>query len=134
MSNASAASGPDSSRISPSHIRQAVGSVPALEHAKRAPNLDFLDEQRALDLGGPPAFISAGNGRARLETPAGGVAIALDVSANAEAGTVERRLEFPDGGVGVAQSRVSETTRGTCIYSFVLHAPPRRARADRRRA
>ena len=24
----------------------------------------------------------------------------------------------------MAQSRVTETTRGTCIYSFVLHAPP----------
>ena len=32
--------------------------------------------------------------------------------------------EFPDGSVGLAQSRVTETTRGTCIYSFVLHAPP----------
>ena len=31
---------------------------------------------------------------------------------------------FPDGSVGLAQSRVTETTRGTCIYSFVLHAPP----------
>jgi hypothetical protein len=31
---------------------------------------------------------------------------------------------FPDGSIGVAQSRVTETTRGTCIYSFVLHAPP----------
>jgi hypothetical protein len=70
------------------------------------------------------AFISAGNGRARLETAAGAVDIALDVSANAEAGTVDWRLEFPDGGVAVAQSRVTETTRGTCIYSFVLHAPP----------
>jgi hypothetical protein len=70
------------------------------------------------------AFVSAGNGRARLETPAGGVDIALDVSADAETGTVDWRLVFPDGGVGLAQSRVTETTRGTCIYSFVLHAPP----------
>jgi hypothetical protein len=70
------------------------------------------------------AFTSAGNGQARLETPAGAVDIALDVSANAEAGTVDWRLGFPDGGVGLAQSRVTETTRGTCIYSFVLHAPP----------
>ena len=70
------------------------------------------------------AFVSAGNGRARLETPAGAVDIGLDVSADAEAGTVDWRLEFPDGGVGIAQSRVTETTRGTCIYSFVLHAPP----------
>jgi hypothetical protein len=70
------------------------------------------------------AFVSAGDGRARLETPAGAVDVALDVSADAGAGTVDWRLTFPDGGVGIAQSRVTETTRGTCIYSFVLHAPP----------
>jgi len=70
------------------------------------------------------AFVSAGNGRARLETPAGAIDIALDVEANTEAGTVDWRLTFPDGGVGLAQSRVTETTRDTCIYSFVLHAPP----------
>ncbi len=70
------------------------------------------------------AFTSAGTGRAQLVTAAGTVDIALDVSANADAGTVDWRLKFPDGSVGVAQSRVTETTRGTCIYSFVLHAPP----------
>lgn len=70
------------------------------------------------------AFVSAEAGRARLETPNGAVDIVLDVSANAEAGTVDWRLSFPDGGVSIAQSRVTETTRGTCIYSFVLHAPP----------
>jgi hypothetical protein len=70
------------------------------------------------------AFVSAGNGRARLETPAGAVDITLDVAADAAAGTVDWRLQFPDGGVGIAQSRVTETMRGTCIYSFVLHAPP----------
>jgi hypothetical protein len=70
------------------------------------------------------AFVSAEAGRARLETPDGAVDIGLHVSANAEVGTVDWRLSFPDGGVGIAQSRVTETTRGTCIYSFVLHAPP----------
>ena len=70
------------------------------------------------------AFTSAGNGRARLETPAGAVDIRLDVSADAATGTVDWRLEFPDGSVGLAQSRVTDTTRGTCIYSFILHAPP----------
>jgi hypothetical protein len=70
------------------------------------------------------AFVSAGNGRARLETPGGAVDIALEVEADSGTGTVDWRLAFPDGGVGVAQSRVTETTRGTCIYSFVLHAPP----------
>ena len=70
------------------------------------------------------AFVAAGDGRARLETSAGAVDIALVVSADVETGTVDWRLVFPDGGVGIAQSRVTETTRGTCIYSFVLHAPP----------
>ena len=70
------------------------------------------------------AFVSAREGHARLETPAGAVDVGLDVSADAETGVVDWRLAFPDGGVGIAQSRVTETTRGTCIYSFVLHAPP----------
>jgi uncharacterized protein YndB with AHSA1/START domain len=70
------------------------------------------------------AFVTAGNGRARLETPAGAVDVALSVFADAETGVVDWRLAFPDGNVGLAQSRVTETARGTCIYSFVLHAPP----------
>lgn len=70
------------------------------------------------------AFVSAGHGRARLETPAGAVDIDLRVTADAGTGVVDWRLAFPDGGIGLAQSRVTETTRGTCIYSFVLHAPP----------
>lgn len=69
------------------------------------------------------AFVSVENG-ARLETPTGAVDVALGVTADAETGVVDWRLAFPDGGVGIAQSRVTETTRGTCIYSFVLHAPP----------
>jgi hypothetical protein len=70
------------------------------------------------------AFASAGNGHARLETPAGVVDVDLAVTADADTGVVDWRLAFPDGSVGLAQSRVTETTRGTCIYSFVLHAPP----------
>jgi hypothetical protein len=70
------------------------------------------------------AFVSAANGRARLETPAGAVEVGLEVEADAETGVVDWRLAFPDGSVGIAQSRVTETARGTCIYSFVLHAPP----------
>ena len=50
--------------------------------------------------------------------------VGLAVTADAETGVVDWRLAFPDGTVSLAQSRVSETTRGTCIYSFVLHAPP----------
>jgi Polyketide cyclase / dehydrase and lipid transport len=70
------------------------------------------------------AFVSARDGRARLETPAGEVDISLEVLTEAAAGTVDWRLTFPGGGVALAQSRVTETIRGTCIYSFVLHAPP----------
>lgn len=70
------------------------------------------------------AFASVRDGRARLETPAGAVEIRLDVDAVASAGTVDWRLTFPDGGVALAQSRVTPTTRGSSIYSFVLHAPP----------
>jgi hypothetical protein len=69
------------------------------------------------------AFAAADHGRARLETPSGVVDIDLHVSANREAGTVDWRLVFPDGSVGIAQSRVTSTTRGTSLYSFVLHAP-----------
>lgn len=70
------------------------------------------------------AFGSVGSGRARLETPAGAVDVGLDVTADADTGVVDWRLAFPDGSVGLAQSRVTETSRATCIYSFVLHAPP----------
>lgn len=70
------------------------------------------------------SFVSAGDGRVRLETPTGAVDVALSVSADAETGVVDWRLAFPDGSIGIAQSRVTETTRGTCIYTFVLHAPP----------
>src|SRR5262245_14243632 len=70
------------------------------------------------------AFVSAGEDRARLETPAGAVDVGLAVSADSETGVVDWRIEFPDGSVSVAQSRVTESTRGTSIYSFVLHAPP----------
>ena len=69
------------------------------------------------------AFVSADDSRARLETPAGAVDISLTTIADPESGVVDWRLTFPDGGVGLAQSRVTETTRGTSIYSFVLHAP-----------
>lgn len=70
------------------------------------------------------AFVSAGDGRARLQTPAGAVDVGLDVEADARTGVVDWRLAFPDGNVGIAHSRVTATGRGTCVYSFILHAPP----------
>jgi|SRR4051794_27522777 len=91
--------------------------------ATRAKVFEFLQQPGNLPQWAH-AFASAEGGRARLETPTGAVEVGLDVSADAETGTVDWRLAFPDGSVAVAQSRVTETTRGTCIYSFVLHAPP----------
>ena len=41
------------------------------------------------------AFVSAGDGRARLETPAGAVDVGLEVAADAGAGTVDWRLDVP---------------------------------------
>jgi uncharacterized protein YndB with AHSA1/START domain len=70
------------------------------------------------------AFQSVQDGKARLGTPDSAVDVHLDVLAHEECGTIDWRMEFPDGSVGIAQSRVTETTRSTSIYSFVLHAPP----------
>ena len=91
--------------------------------APRAKVFEFLREPGNLPQWAH-AFVSVAGSRARLETPAGAVDVGLDVSADAETGTVDWQLAFPDGGIGLAQSRVTETARGTCIYSFVLHAPP----------
>ena len=70
------------------------------------------------------AFQSVQDGRALLETPQGAINVQLDVLAHGECGTVDWRMQFPDGSVAIAQSRVTDTTRSSCIYSFVLHAPP----------
>ena len=69
-------------------------------------------------------FDSADEQRARMKTPSGSMDITLTTTAEPAARTVDWRLGFPDGSVAVAQSRVTETTGGTSIYSFVLHAPP----------
>jgi hypothetical protein len=98
--------------------------VQAIEiRAPRGKVFEFLRHPANLPLWAH-AFKSADDAVAHLETPEGAVDVGLHTLANIEAGTVDWRLEFPDGGVGLAQSRVTETTRGTCIYSFVLHAPP----------
>jgi hypothetical protein len=62
---------------------------------------EFLKEPANLPLWAH-AFVSAGGGCARLETPGGAVDVGLDVSADAETGVVDWRLEFPDGGIGIA--------------------------------
>jgi hypothetical protein len=98
--------------------------VQAVEiRAPRSRVFDFLRNPRNLPKWAH-AFTSADDDCARLETPLGRVDIRLSVAADLATGTVDWQLEFPDGSVGIAQSRVTDTTRGTCVYSFVLHAPP----------
>jgi len=70
------------------------------------------------------AFQNAGGEWARLATEQGTIDIGLRTSADDNTGTVDWELRFPDGSSGIAHSRVTPTARDTCIYSFVLHAPP----------
>jgi uncharacterized protein YndB with AHSA1/START domain len=91
--------------------------------APRAKVFEFVRNPRNLPKWAH-AFRSADDTRATLTTPAGTVGVRLSTLAIPDTGTVDWQLEFPDGGIGVAQSRVTDTSRGTCIYSFVLHAPP----------
>jgi len=98
--------------------------VQAVEiHAPRRTVFEFLKDPANLPKWAH-AFASVEGSRAKLVTPTGSMSIDLEVRANAEQGTVDWRLAFPDGTVGLSQSRVTDTARGTCIYSFILHAPP----------
>jgi len=98
--------------------------VQAIEiHAPRAAVYGFIRDPRNLPKWAH-AFQRADENRASLATENGAVDIGLRTYANADTGTVDWELEFPDGSKGIAQSRVTPTTRDTCIYSFVLHAPP----------
>jgi hypothetical protein len=98
--------------------------VPGIEiRAPRSRVFEFIRNPRNLPRWAH-AFKSADDHRARLETPRGDVEVGLHTAAEPVAGTIDWRMDFPDGTVGIAHSRVTETTRGTSIYSFVLHAPP----------
>src|SRR5688572_29983703 len=70
------------------------------------------------------AFRRADEESAALATLNGNVDIGLSTQADEDSGTVDWELRFPDGSTGVAQSRVTQSPRGSSIYSFVLHAPP----------
>ena len=70
------------------------------------------------------AFASVSPGRAVLRTPAGEVAIDLEVEVSPEQGTVDWRMTFPDRSVATAFSRIVAMDEGRCIFSFVLTPPP----------
>ena len=91
--------------------------------ASRAAVFDFVRDPHNLPKWAH-AFQQANDTRASLKTPTGAVDIDLHTFWHKDAGTIDWELRFPGGSIGVAQSRVTQTGRGTCIYSFVLHAPP----------
>jgi hypothetical protein len=70
------------------------------------------------------AFQRADDERATLATSNGSVEVVLSTEADEGTGTVDWELLFPDGSSGIAQSRVTQTPRGSSIFSFILHAPP----------
>jgi hypothetical protein len=69
------------------------------------------------------AFKHVKGGRARMETPAGGVDVELRVAASREHGTIDWHMTFPDGTVERAFSRLTESRPGVCLYSFMLTPP-----------
>ena len=79
--------------------------------ASRAAVFDFVRDPHNLPKWAH-AFQQADDKRANLKTPTGTVDINLRTFSHQDAGTIDWELRFP------------ETARGTCIYSFVLHAPP----------
>ena len=70
------------------------------------------------------AFRSVCDGKALMQSPAGSVEIALRVDASHECGTLDWSMTFPDGSVAKAYSRLVRQASDSCIYSFLLTAPP----------
>ncbi len=69
------------------------------------------------------AFKEATDRQATLVTPRGAVEVGLRVDASEAHGTIDWSMTFPDGAVARASSRLI-AHGGTCIYTFVLEAPP----------
>ena len=69
------------------------------------------------------AFSEANNKNAKMVTPNGEMDIQLKTVASKENGTVDWIMTMPDGSIGKAFSLINEINE-SCIYSFVLLAPP----------
>lgn len=70
------------------------------------------------------AFKSVRDGTAILATQAGTVEIGLRVNSCRDQGTIDWFMKFPNGSEAVAYSRLVPEAHETCVYSFVLLAPP----------
>ena len=70
------------------------------------------------------AFRTADERSAVMATPNGSVAIRLAVKASEPHGTIDWEMTFRDGAVGNACSRLVDNGPASCIYVFLLKAPP----------
>jgi hypothetical protein len=70
------------------------------------------------------AFKSVHNGKAFMVTPAGQVEVNLKVNSSRSEGTIDWYMRFPDGNEAAAYSRLVPESSESCVYSFVLLAPP----------
>jgi hypothetical protein len=70
------------------------------------------------------AFKSTRDGKAEMRTEKGAVEVDLRVTASREYGTIDWAITFPDGNLATAWSRLVANGPPSCVYSFVLTAPP----------
>jgi hypothetical protein len=70
------------------------------------------------------AFKSVHNGKALMATPAGQIEVNLKVNSSRSEGTIDWYIRFPDGNEATAYSRLVPESSESCVYSFVLLAPP----------
>jgi hypothetical protein len=70
------------------------------------------------------AFKSVQNGKAVMATPGGSMEVSLNVKASVDSGTIDWSMLFPDGTPAFAHSRLVRDSARSCVYSFILLAPP----------
>ena len=70
------------------------------------------------------AFKKVWDGRAVMETPDGSVEIGLEVDTASKHATIDWIMTSPNGNVARAYSRVVSAGDQSCVYSFILLAPP----------
>jgi hypothetical protein len=70
------------------------------------------------------AFKQVQDSKAIMATPAGALEVGLRVTASVSEGIIDWHMTFPNGSRGGAYSRVIPEPGGSCVYSFMLMAPP----------
>jgi hypothetical protein len=70
------------------------------------------------------AFKWTRDGKAEMRSEKGAIEVDLRVTASHECGTIDWAITFPDGSVATACSRLVDNGHASCVYSFVLTAPP----------